>query len=176
MSILFLIKKTKTIICRCFLIVHFCCFKWNSLFRTKRKDTKTEYPIPQLWKYATRGITDGHWKLIDNIHHNEIFRNAATNNKVFLSWVEKGKNGDAFAKKQSERYVKRPEWELYHLDTDPWELKNVAEVPENKEVLERLKTELEKWMQQQGDKGDETERNAFQRQNSGRQETTENNR
>ncbi|MDR2705002.1 MAG: sulfatase [Planctomycetaceae bacterium] len=120
--------------------------------------------------YASRAVTNGHWKLIHNIHYDKEFYNAATKNAVYKSWVQKGKAGDSFAKEQAERYVKRPEWELYNIDDDPYELKNVAERPENKEIVSKLKTELANWMKQQGDRGNETELEAYEHQTSKRQE------
>jgi uncharacterized sulfatase len=122
--------------------------------------------------YASRAVTNGHWKLINNIHYDKEFYNAATNNAVYKSWTQQGKAGDSFAKEQADRYVKRPEWELYNLDDDPYELKNVAEFPENKEILSTLKTELAKWMKQQGDRGNETELEAYKHQTGKRQENT----
>ncbi|MDR1958223.1 MAG: sulfatase [Planctomycetaceae bacterium] len=124
--------------------------------------------------YASRAVTDGHWKLIYNIHHDKEFQNVVTKkDAVFRSWVQKGKAGDQFAQEQAERYVKRPEWELYHLDSDPWELKNIADRPENQEILSTLKAGLAKWMKQQGDRGHETELEAYEHQIAGRQPETE---
>ncbi|MDR3197158.1 MAG: sulfatase [Planctomycetaceae bacterium] len=123
--------------------------------------------------YASRAVTNGHWKLIYNIHYDKEFYNAATKNAVYKSWVQKGNNGDSFAKEQAERYVKRPEWELYNIDADPYELKNVAGNPENKEILSTLKTELAQWMKQQGDLGNETELEAYKHQTGKRQQKAE---
>ncbi|MDR1924943.1 MAG: sulfatase [Planctomycetaceae bacterium] len=114
--------------------------------------------------YASRMVTDGHWKLIYNIDYKSEFKNSAVNNEVYQSWVEKGKKGDAFAKEQAERYVKRPEWELYDLTNDRWEMTNIADAPENTAIKTKLKTALKKWMEQQGDLGHETEIKASERQ------------
>lgn len=113
--------------------------------------------------YASRMVTDGRWKLIWNIHHDKEFKNTAIELKFYKSWLKKAAAGDDFAKKRTESYIKRPQWELYDLKSDPWELTNVADKPENEEVLSRLKIELEKWMRQQGDLGDETEMKANER-------------
>lgn len=126
--------------------------------------------------YASRAVTDGHWKLIDNIHYDKEFKNVATNGNIYKSWIQKGNTGDSFAKEQAERYVKRPEWELYDLDSDPYELKNVAENPENKDILSKLKIELKKWMTQQGDQGHQTELEAYERQTGQRQNNNNNNK
>lgn len=117
--------------------------------------------------YATRSVTDGEWKLIYNVHFDKKFQNVETNSVVYRSWVAEGEKGNAFAKEQAERYVQRPEWELYHLTTDPWELENVANKPANRAIRAKLKLALETWMRQQGDKGDETERKAREHQARG---------
>ncbi|MDR1484003.1 MAG: sulfatase [Planctomycetaceae bacterium] len=119
--------------------------------------------------YASRAVTDGQWKLIKNIHYDKEFKNAAIKNAVYKSWVQKGQNGDAFAKEQAERYVKRPQWELYNLNSDPHELKNLADNSENKEIFDKLKSELENWMKQQGDQGNKTELEAYEHQTDNRQ-------
>lgn len=138
-----------------------------------KKDTLRDYAYAQHTSrgiiagpemYGTRAVTDGNWKLIYNIHHDKEFKNTAINTPIYKSWVAKGNEGDAFAKEQSERYRKRPEWELYDLKVDPWELKNVADNPENAETLKKLQKELRAWMKQQGDKGHETEMEAEQHQ------------
>jgi uncharacterized sulfatase len=119
--------------------------------------------------YASRAVTDGHWKLIKNIHYDKEFYNVAAKSVVYKSWVHQGETGDVFAKEQAERYVKRPEWELYDLDADPYELNNVAERFENKEIVSKLKTELANWMKQQNDFGDKTELEAYEHQTENRQ-------
>jgi hypothetical protein len=53
---------------------------------------------------------------------------------------------------------------LYDLQTDPWELNNIVGKPEHAEVLTRLRTQLDAWMQQQGDEGDKAEREAKEHQ------------
>ena len=73
------------------------------------------------------------------------------------------KEGDVFAQKQWERYRKRPEFELYDLKKDPFEMKNLAGSPKGSWILRPMKKELEAWMKQQGDKGAQTEAEALQR-------------
>ena len=114
--------------------------------------------------YASRMVTDGDWKLIWNIHHDREFRNVILNSVFYQSWVVKAEEGDAFARERIERFIRRPEWELYNLKTDSWEMANVADKPENAETKATLKKALEQWMQQQGDLGHETEMKAHERQ------------
>jgi len=123
--------------------------------------------------YATRMVTDGHWKLIWNIHHDQEFKNVTLNMAFYKSWVAQADSGDAFAKEQVGRFIKRPEWELYDLKTDPWEMTNVADQPENAAIKAKLKNALEQWMQQQGDLGHETEMKALDRQVSGSENSSD---
>jgi N-sulfoglucosamine sulfohydrolase len=46
-----------------------------------------------------------------------------------------------------------PEEELYDLQTDPHEIKNLAHSPQHAEVLKRLRVALEKWISDTDDKG-----------------------
>jgi len=56
-------------------------------------------------------------------------------------------------------YQHRPAEELYDLEKDPYELHNLADSPELREIKVRLSGELDKWMRQQGDRGIDTEKN-----------------
>ncbi len=51
----------------------------------------------------------------------------------------------------------RPKEELYDLSKDPWEIKNLAEDPQNQNTLEKMRRILEKWIQETGDKGQSPE-------------------
>ncbi len=114
--------------------------------------------------YASRAVSDGCWKLIWNLHAEENFHNAISDGGILKSWRAKGEAGDAFAAEQAARYGRRPEWELYDLQTDPWELTNLAAKPEHAATLAALRTKLDGWMKQQGDLGDQTEREAQEHQ------------
>ncbi len=61
-------------------------------------------------------------------------------------------------------YQHRPAEELYDLRVDPYELKNIAADPANRELVASLRKRLEDWMKEQGDRGVETEMLAFERQ------------
>jgi N-sulfoglucosamine sulfohydrolase len=50
-----------------------------------------------------------------------------------------------------------PPEELYDLDTDPHETKNLVTSAEHKSVLQRLRTELEGWIKDSNDQGRELE-------------------
>jgi arylsulfatase A-like enzyme len=48
---------------------------------------------------------------------------------------------------------RRPEEELYDLNSDPYELSNLAASPDQQQTLERLRRLLDAWIEQTGDKG-----------------------
>ena len=119
--------------------------------------------------YGTRAVRDTRWKLIVNLEPDAEFSNNITHQGPLLpSWRKKGEAGDAFARAQVAWYTKRPATELYDLQNDPWELKNVADKPENAATLAKLRSQLDAWMKQQGDEGDKTEREAKEHQTGNR--------
>lgn len=48
---------------------------------------------------------------------------------------------------------KRPAEELYDLEADPYEIKNLASSPEHQAILQRLRAELERWIETTNDQG-----------------------
>jgi arylsulfatase A-like enzyme len=56
------------------------------------------------------------------------------------------------------RYSQRPPEELYDLEADPWELRNLASEPARAATLARLRAHLDAWMNERGNEGLATER------------------
>ncbi len=110
--------------------------------------------------YASRMVCDGRWKLIVNYHSSSIFPHFG----LAKTWKTAGENGNAFAASQAARYAKRPETELYDLQSDPWELQSVAENDGNKDIVTKLRAQLDAWLKQQGDDPVKTESEAYQHQ------------
>ena len=54
-------------------------------------------------------------------------------------------------------YLKRPEYELYDIVSDPFEQKNIINQPSLQKEVAALKSNLTSWMRQQGDQGIESE-------------------
>ena len=115
--------------------------------------------------YGTRAVRDSRYKLIVNLEPQEEFAGGAIGGKEFVSWQQKAKAGDAFASAQVARYLRRPATELYDVETDPWEMTDLADKPAHAATVQRLRGHLETWMEQQGDRGDATEREAHLHQN-----------
>ena len=115
--------------------------------------------------YAIRAVADKRWKYILNLNPDATFQNTETNSPLFKSWIRKGET-EAFAREQAQRYQTRPAVELYDLQSDPYELKNLADQPAQKANLTRLRGALDAWMKEQGDEGIKTEMEARQHQNN----------
>lgn len=114
--------------------------------------------------YPVRSIQNMEYKLIWNLNYSETFYCSASRegNKLYEGWLEKSKKNPAqYA--HALLYRTRPEFELYNIKKDQYELNNLANEPSLKEVRNRLFAELQKWMKQQGDNGIETEWKALTR-------------
>ena len=107
--------------------------------------------------YPIRSIRSDQYRLIWNINYQQAFSNALTNSlgprHVLKSWLNKGGKSE----QRALTYFNRPEFELYDMKTDPYELNNLAGDSSLKTVQSRLFSELKAWMKQQGDQGLETE-------------------
>lgn len=113
--------------------------------------------------YAVRSVRGWKYKLIRNLNHETEFANACTSSEGFISMEEKAASGDKEAQRLVNAYKFRPPLELYNIEADPLEMNNLADNPEYAKVIERLSRKLDEWMQQQGDKGVETEMQALDR-------------
>lgn len=116
--------------------------------------------------YGIRAIRTKQYKLIWNLMHEDDYHNNLTELDrkwfFFQSWREAA-DTDPKAKALVERYVHRPEFELYDMEADPAELNNLAALPEHAERVKVLHARLQAWMASQGDKGVESERAAVTR-------------
>lgn len=115
--------------------------------------------------YGIRSVRSQDYRLIWNLNWENEFQNLVTEKmEVYQSWKTKAEQGDAFAMQQVKLYQKRPEYELFNLTGDPFEMHNLADNGKYKSVKKELNEVLKEWMAQQGDKGVETELNALNRQ------------
>lgn len=115
--------------------------------------------------YAIRSIRDKKYKLIWNLHHETEFTNLVTekkNNNILDIWLREA--SDASDSARVKMYTNRPEFELYDIREDPYELNNLAGSEDYEDVKRRMFSELKKWMARQGDLGHETEMRALDRQ------------
>ena len=101
--------------------------------------------------YPIRSVRSARYKYIRNLNHTATFTNIMTQqgkNAIFASWKDT---------ERAKAYQYRPAEELYDMQNDPWELNNLAADAKHQKTKTQLRLQLDKWMQQQGDKGIETE-------------------
>ena len=117
--------------------------------------------------YPVRSVRGERFKYIHNLNHKATFTNVVTEpgsgggeDTIFASWRAAGEEQAA----RADLYQRRPAEELYDLETDPYELNNLAGQAQFNNVETQLRRALDRWMKQQGDKGMETELQAHQRQ------------
>ena len=107
--------------------------------------------------YGIRSATDGRYLLIKNLNYESKFMNGVTKRSdIYQSWK--------ISPNRYRQYQERPEFELFNLDEDPWNLSNLAESQSHTQIKERLHQAMTDWMQSQGDQGTKTELNATTRQ------------
>lgn len=113
--------------------------------------------IPEGTAYPIRSIQDKRYKLIVNLlpeaaYFEKHMMNTKNPRSVWGSWIESAET-DPFAQANIERFVHRPAIEFYDLHKDPWELNNLAGEKKYAKRITRMRIELERWMEEQGDKG-----------------------
>ncbi|MFC1582779.1 sulfatase [Planctomycetota bacterium] len=120
--------------------------------------------------YPIRSVCSGSHKYIRNYCNESEYRNVITGtsenryaNNYWQEWLEAAETDDQ-ASFLVERYLHRPPEELYDLEQDPWELDNRIDDENLADIKEELEQQLAKWMDQQGDRGLETEMLASTRQ------------
>jgi uncharacterized sulfatase len=114
--------------------------------------------------FGIRSIRGKRFKYVLNLSPEVEFTNACTQSAAFQSWVAKAEAGDADAADKVRRYSHRPAEELFDMEADPLEWKNVADDPQYASIKSELKQKLSSWMAEQGDLGQQTELEAFEHQ------------
>lgn len=106
--------------------------------------------------YPSRSIRTDKWKLIHNIHPEYVFTNHSDllrrdgAGKYWHEWWELGRKSPQ-AMDVVMNYYANPEFELYRVTDDPWEMNNLIDKPEVQAIANELKAKLKQWMQEQGD-------------------------
>ena len=130
----------------------------DAIFATHSGDGRmNEYPM--------RSIRMARWKYIRNLtphaeYHTHIDLGKAVDGADYwLSWIEKAKTDQA-ARAVVDRYFHRPAEELYDLERDPYEQRNLAGEPQFADELSRCRSRIDQWMSSQSDEGLVTENDA----------------
>lgn len=114
--------------------------------------------------YPVRSVRSSRYKYIINLNSSSPFLNylIAAEKGLYHTWLDKSADDPkmyAFVRK----YMYRPAEELYDIIKDPWEMNNLADDPAMADVRDHLIGKLVGWMEQQGDRGIDTEMEALDR-------------
>ena len=107
--------------------------------------------------YPIRAIRTADWKLILNLHpefaHTTHIDKALARDggRYWLSWFDQARTNPATAE-LVRRYHARPALELYNLEADPYEQRNLAGVPAHAARVAAMRADLAAWMKAQGDR------------------------
>ncbi len=154
----------------------------SNKYRGDKNEPQAIHKVSKFWTMGLaifgcaadpiRSVRSERYKYIQNPNHQTVFYNVVSTkpNELLQTWKEIGKNNPAVAAR-ARFYHHRPAEELYDLEYDPYELNNIADHPDYAKIKGRLIKELERWMQQQGDKGNATELMAIERQGPNRKWT-----
>jgi len=123
--------------------------------------------------FGIRSIRSRKFKYVWNFTPEIEFQNACTNSSIFKSWRKKAET-DPDAAEKVRRYEHRPEEELYNVEKDPYEWKNLADDPKYATIKMRMRKHLLNWMKAMGDKGQQTELEAFEHQIRNRNKRSQN--
>ena len=92
--------------------------------------------------YPMRVVRERRFKLIWNIAHGLEYP-FASDLWASATWQGNLKRGNKhYGKRTIEAYLHRPKFELYDLESDPHEVKNLADDPQHKGKLEKMKARL----------------------------------
>ncbi|MFK7730237.1 MAG: sulfatase [Pseudomonadales bacterium] len=102
-----------------------------------------------------RTIRNKRFKYIKNLNPEGVLTNnvTETGQSAWPSWLSAASNGNAQAQQRISAYQSRPEEELYSLEADPYELKNVIANPGYAPMLANMRAALELEMARQDDQG-----------------------
>ena len=113
---------------------------FDTVFTSQNFHEVTEY-------YPMRGIRDKHHRLIHNLNFKMPFPIVAPNSPIFADILNKTLNNvSTHWFKTMHDYYYRGEFELFDLDKDPLESKNMIDDPAYQDVAKELKDKLWQWL------------------------------
>ena len=108
-----------------------------------------------------RAVRDKRYKYIRNYHpdrpYMQLNRYKETSYPIWRQMLRLEKEGQLSASENPFLARSRPEEELYDTETDPDELHNLAGSPEHQQILTRMASALDLWVQHTGDMGEQPE-------------------
>ena len=120
------------------------CKGWDEVYASHTFHEVTMY-------YPMRVVRGRRYKLIYNVEHKLDFPfGIAMWNDI--GWQETIKQGKKhYGKRNIETYIRRPKFELYDLEKDPDEIKNLANDPKYAKILGKLKDKIKGFQKQTKD-------------------------
>lgn len=117
---------------------------WDEVYGSHQHHEITMY-------YPMRMVRNRRYKLIWNIAH-KLDYPFASDLYGSATWQAVLKCGiKTYGKRSVEAYVHRPAFELYDLQTDPWETKNLADDPKHADVLKDMKAKIKAFQEKTKD-------------------------
>lgn len=113
--------------------------------------------VPEGPPYPIRSVRDPEFHYIRNLNSEATYierhvMGRSEHNPYWSTWMYNAPvNPHAYAMIQ--RFMHRPQEELYRTGEDPFEMNNLATDPEYADVRQRLSAELDRWIAEQGDPG-----------------------
>jgi uncharacterized sulfatase len=107
--------------------------------------------------YPIRAVRVGDWKYIRNLHPEFAFTThidlpGELGQRGYFSTWESAANVDPRAAAVVKSYHERPAEELYDLEADPHEQRNLAGDALQADRLKSMRAKLDEWLRQQGDR------------------------
>lgn len=133
----------------------------NVLLGKTKEHSKYAYGIhnniPEGPSYPIRSVRTKDFAYIRNLTPDEQylikFVQLQPNQPYYPSWRKAAENGNSLAISSIDRNEYRPKEELYDLRNDPWEMNNLVDSANHKEILQELRNALDEWMKVQNDPG-----------------------
>ncbi|HEX3658715.1 MAG TPA: sulfatase [Pirellulales bacterium] len=111
---------------------------WDEIYASHTFHEITTY-------YPMRAIISGRYKYIFNVAH-QLPYPFASDLYDSPTWQGVLKRGDRlYGERSVQAYIQRPRHELYDLESDPGELKNLAADPQHAETLKKLQAKVRDW-------------------------------
>ncbi len=101
--------------------------------------------------FPRRTIRDTRYKLIHNLRAGAVKPSSGIDGDAAFRLSQESSHRETPMGRAFERAANPPEYELYDLQTDPWEIENLAGKPDQQETLKRLQTALLEWRQETND-------------------------
>lgn len=113
--------------------------------------------VPAGPPYPIRSVTDGKYHYIRNLRPELLniqkhMMSGMGENHYWSSWLFYASDNN-HTLRMVNRTMNRPKEQLYRMDKDPYEMKNLSKDPEYSRIKKRLSDELSRWMKIQGDPG-----------------------